>query len=502
MSGAPRILVIDGDEAFSTPLIARLERDGLKPQLARNTAQARVLLRSLRFEAVVSDVHLPDGDGEQIYREALAFLRSTPIIFTTAPGHVDQAVRLVKAGAADCLQKPCDIDELMTRLRGVIAPRQGGEERSWPEPVIESEAMRELAGRLKTLAATNFNLLVTGESGSGKEIVARHIHRLSSRCDEPFVVVGCATLGGAAGDGPLSGDSVRLLGDGGSSRHGGALPPGALEAVGTGTLFLDGVEELPLCIQARLTRLIDDRRFHGNGEECVQPFEARILAASDLSSAGLRERLRPQLFHRLAVVEIEVPPLRARRADLGPLVDSFAREAARDLGVPVRPLDSGAMAAVMAYEWPGNARELRNRMIRATSFAKGARIGVKDLFSDLWREPNIELPAATLEETCVNAERQRIFEVLDANGGRIGQAATSLGISRVTLWTKMKKLGLSNNRRPARHRGPAPGDAAVAPAKPRGAAPQGAGKKMSPVVGRRGAHPKTFFNSSWIGGRP
>ena len=282
------------------------------------------------------------------------------------------------------------------------------------------------------------------------ETVARHIHRLSSRSDEPFLLVGCATLDGAAGDGSLFGDSVRSAGDIRPSNHGGGPQPGALEAAGKGTLFLDGVEELPPGIQSKLTQLIDERRFHKAGDGVASPFEARILAASELSSACLRERLRPQLFHRIAVVEIEVPPLRARQADLALLVDSFAQKAALDLGMPVRSLDSEAMATVMAYEWPGNVRELRNRMIRATSFAKGAKIGVKDLFSDLWRDQKIEPPTTTLEETCCNAERRRITEALEANGGRMGLAATSLGISRVTLWTKMKKLGLPDGRRTRR----------------------------------------------------
>jgi DNA-binding NtrC family response regulator len=439
MSEAPKILLIQGDDALGQALAARLESEGFKAQPARNRMQANALLRNLHFDVILSDVALPDGDGEQCYLDALPFLGSTPVIFTTAAGEIDQAVRLLKAGAVDCVQKPYDISDLVERLR-TAAARHVPLERSWPDPVMISPAMRELGQRLERLAATHINLLVTGESGSGKEVVARHLHRLSPRASEPFIHVSCASLGGTDGERFLFGELVRSSDD--ASGH---VKSGVLEQVGRGTLFFDEIEETAPAIQCRLAQVMDEGgRFRRVGDVSSRPFEGRIVAATELSSASLRERLRPNLFHRLAVVEIEVTPLRDRQADIGQLAQLLSREVAAELGVAVRPLEAEAMSALCAHDWPGNVRELHNRLLRAMSFAAGDKIGVEDLFPDIRLDEAIAAPLPTLEEARIDAERQRIIDALAANEGRIGHTAQSLGISRVTLWTKMKRLRVSN----------------------------------------------------------
>jgi DNA-binding NtrC family response regulator len=438
MTNSPKILVIEGDEVLAEDLVARLEHKGFRPQLAKNRSQASALLRCLRFDAVLSDVRLPDGDGEKMYRDALPFLRSTPIIFTAASGDVNQAVRLVKAGAADYVQKPYDVPTLVERLQCMVAQRPALHRPSWPEPTMTSSAMRDLGILLERLAATNISALVTGESGSGKEVVVRHLHRLSARASEPFVLVACASLASIDGERLLFGELMRLSDDNGYD-----LRSGALEEVRRGTLFLDEIHEMPLAIQSRLVQVIDDQLFRRLGDVNSMPFEARILAASDLNSSDLRDRLRPDLFHRLAVVEIAVPPLRDRTADIEPLVESLLGDLASDPGMTVRPVDSAALAALRAYNWPGNVRELRNRLVRAVSFGRGRKISIDDLFPDIRLNDTIG-PRATLEQARSDAERQRIVEALATHDGRIADTARSLGISRVTLWGKMKRLGLSN----------------------------------------------------------
>jgi DNA-binding NtrC family response regulator len=256
MADSPKILVIEGDEALAEDLIARLEHKGFKPQLAKNRSQASALLRCLRFDAVLSDVRLPDGDGEKMFQDALPFLRSTPIIFTSAAGDVDQAVRLVKAGAADYLQKPYDIPTLIERLQGMVTQRPLPTRTSWPEPTVVSPAMRDLGILSERLAATNISALVTGESGSGKEVLVRHLHRQSSRAAEPFILVACAGLACADGERLLFGELFRSSND---NRY--ELRTGALEEAGCGTLFLDEVHEMPPALQSRLVQVIDDRRF-------------------------------------------------------------------------------------------------------------------------------------------------------------------------------------------------------------------------------------------------
>jgi DNA-binding NtrC family response regulator len=221
------------------------------------------------------------------------------------------------------------------------------------------------------------------------------------------------------------------------------IKPGVLEEVGRGTLLLNEIEDLAPAIQNRLAQVFDEGRFRRVGDVAAQPFEGRIVAATELSSSGLREKLRPNLFHRLAVLEIHVPPLRERHADLASLVEDLTREVAAELGVAVRPLQAEAMAALCAHDWPGNVRELRNRLVRGMSFAVG-RIGVDDLFPDIRLEEGAAAPLPTLEEARIDAERSRILDALAAHEGRIGHTARSLGISRVTLWAKMKRLGISN----------------------------------------------------------
>jgi DNA-binding NtrC family response regulator len=288
------------------------------------------------------------------------------------------------------------------------------------------------------LAATNISALVTGESGSGKEVLVRHLHRQSSRAAEPFILVACAGLACVDGERLLFGELARSSND---NRH--ELRTGALEEAACGTLFLDEIHEMPPALQSRLVQVIDDRLFRRLGDVTSIPFEARVLATSDLGSSELRERLRPDLFHRLAVVEIAVPPLRDRPADIEPLVESLLQDLASDPGLIVRPVDAAALSAMRAYDWPGNVRELRNRLVRAVSFGKSSKIGIADLFPDIRASDTLRAPRATLEEARSHAERQRIVEALATHDGRIADTARSLGISRVTLWGKMKRLGLS-----------------------------------------------------------
>jgi two-component system, NtrC family, response regulator AtoC len=369
------------------------------------------------------------------------YLGSTPIIFMAASGNVDQAVRLLKAGAADYLKKTRDISPLIARLQQVIGEQAASKKSIWPAPAMISAGMVDLKSRLERLAATNASALIVGAAGSGKEVVARYTHRLSARAGEPFVVLRCGRLVGQDGDRLLFGEMTRSAANGAEQ-----LQIGALEQVGRGTLFLDEIGELQVPMQVRLAQVIDSRQFTRlGGSATAMPFEARILAASHFSAEALCARLAPDLLNRIAVIEITVPPLRNRQADIEPLVEALLPGVASELGVAALPVEAEAISAMRDYHWLGNVRELRNRLVRALSFAEGSKIGVADIFpSGPVEEAKVSVQL-TLDSTRAEAERRRIVEALAQHQGRVGRAAHSLGISRVTLWTKMKRLQLSHD---------------------------------------------------------
>jgi DNA-binding NtrC family response regulator len=445
MPNAAKILLIDADDILSGELITALESEGFKPQTAKNRAQAAPLLRSMRFDAIVSEVSLPDGDVEQIYRDTLPFLGSTPIIFTSASANVDQAVRLVKTGAVDYLQKPYNIAALITLLRRITSERVTVKDRSpWQDPAMISPAMAGLKRRLERLATSTVSALIVGEPGTGKEVVARYTHRLSARANEPFLALRCGSLAGHDGERLLFGEVLR------SNTEVGELHTGGLEQANHGTLFLDEISELPAAVQGKLIQAIDSGRFMRVGDLGNElPFEARIIASSHFSAAQLRERLTPDLVNRIAIIEIAVPSLRERQADIEPLVEALLVDAASELGVPPLAVEPEALAAMRVHDWPANVRELRNRLVRALSFANGGKIGVADVFPSEVAEGMAPSSKSTLNSVRAAAERQRIVEALTRHQGRVGRAAESLGISRVTLWTKMKRLGLSHQPFPA-----------------------------------------------------
>jgi DNA-binding NtrC family response regulator len=439
MPNAAKILLIEADEDLSGKLISTLENEGFRPQAAKNRAQAMGLLRSLRFDAIVSEVRLPDSDVEQIYRDALTYVGSTPIIFTAASVDVDQAVRLLKHGAADYLQKPYDMSALVVALRRVMSGRLSfADRRSWPDPTMASVAMVELKRRLERLASSTVSALIVGEPGSGKEVAARFTHYLSARASEPFVALRCGSLTGHDGERLLFGEVLRAGTDGAE------LHTGGLEQAGHGTLFLDEISELPTAVQGKLIQAMDSKRFMRIGDIGTElPFEARILASSQFSAVRLRDQLTPDLVNRVAIIEIAVPPLRERQADIEPMLEVLLADVASELGVPALPVEAEALAAMRAHDWPANVRELRNRLVRALSFANGGRIGVADVFPGEVAEGVVPSSKSTLNSARAAAERQRIVEALSRHQGRVGRAAESLGISRVTLWTKMKRFGIS-----------------------------------------------------------
>jgi DNA-binding NtrC family response regulator len=436
----PRILIIEDDDVLGPSLVHRLRLEGFLPVLATRAAEALGHMERARFDAVLSDIRLPDGDGELLYRQAMAHLGDTPILFVTAFGDIEQAVRLVKAGADDYLTKPVDMATLVARLGAMVRKRPPGRGAGadLATPVLESAALRRIDQQLSRLARTGAPVLLRGESGSGKEVVARRLHELSGR--SPFVAVNCAAIPSELAESALFGHEKGAF-TGAGARH-----VGYFEEAGSGTLFLDEIAELPTGLQAKLLRVIQERVFRRVGGTADLPFQARLVTATnaDLRARVADRSFREDLLFRIAVVELEIPPLRDRPEDTIALFHTFMARFAAEYGVPAPAVAPDVEPMLRAHDWPGNARELRNRVARALALSEGPAISAHEIFPERDLDPRCApgTDMATLEAARDDAERQAIAAALRAAGGKVAAAAAALGISRVTLWSKMKRLGL------------------------------------------------------------
>jgi DNA-binding NtrC family response regulator len=434
MSGV--VVLIEDDAVLGGALQQRLRLEGFAPHWARTLAEGEALLhRAAAPLCVLCDMRLPDGSGEELLLRLLPQLGRTPVIAMTAFGGVDQAVRLIRAGADDYLLKPFAVDAVIAKLRALAPPTGAADapsEAGWRSP-----PMQALDAMLRRVAPAAATVLLLGESGAGKEVAARRLHALGPRAAAPFVALNCAAIPRELLESEVFGHERGAF----TGAHERRI--GAAERAGEGTLLLDEVAELDLALQAKLLRLLEDRRFTRVGGTQELPLRARVVAATnaDLAARVAEGRFRGDLYWRLAVVELAVPPVRERAEDIGPLADAFLGQAAREAGRPGLGFAPETTAVLEAHAWPGNVRELRNRIERAALLAEGPAIGPHDLFPE--KAP--AAPAVTLAEARDAAERAHIRRVLARCAGRVGDAARMLDVSRTTLWERMRRLGVAGD---------------------------------------------------------
>lgn len=428
------VVVIEDDAVLGGALLQRLRLEGFAPRWARDLAEGEALLRRAGAPlCVLCDMRLPDGSGEELLLRLLPQLGRTPVIAMTAFGGVDQAVRLIRAGADDYLLKPFAVDAVIAKLHALAPPpepSEPGAEAGWRSP-----PMQALDGALRRLAPAAATVLLRGESGAGKEVAARRLHALGPRAAAPFVALNCAAIPRDLLESEVFGHERGAF-TGAQERR-----IGAAERAGEGTLLLDEIAELESALQAKLLRLLEDRQFTRVGGTQELPLRARVVAATnaDLSARVAEGRFRGDLFWRVAVVELLVPPLRERGEDILPLARNFLAHAAREAGRAGLGFTPAAEAALEAHAWPGNVRELRNRIERAALLAEDSALCAPDLFAEQPRPAS----SGTLAEARDAAERAHIRRVLARCGGRIGDAARMLDVSRTTLWERMRRLDLA-----------------------------------------------------------
>lgn len=431
---APLVAVIEDDPVMGQSVVDWLAVEGYRTRWFRTGGEAITALPQAGADAIICDIRLPDMSGEEVQRALAPRCGGLPILFVTGFGEVAQAVRLMRAGAADYLTKPFDIEALLGRLEALLAPRW---QRSEGLTLGAAPAITAVERLLRRAAAVDSTVLITGPSGAGKEVAARLLHAEGSRATEPFVAVNCAALPADLLESEIFGHEKGAF-TGAHLRH-----EGLAGRAGEGTLFLDEVAELPLPLQAKLLRLLQERSFRRLGGERELPFRARIVAATnaDPEARVAEGTLREDLFFRLAVIRVEMPPLRARREDILPLARRFLGEFSASLARPMLGFTGLAEEALAAHGFPGNIRELRNRIERAVALGDGPWLGVGDLFPERGQAAGDERQA-TLASARDAAERRAILAALAAAGGDVAAAALRLGVSRSTLFEKIRRLGL------------------------------------------------------------
>ena len=438
MSSAPRVCLVEDDTIMGESLCDRFALEGFGCDWHTSASSALAAIGQKPYAVVVSDVRLPDFGGDELFirlRETNRVL--PPFIFVTGFGAIDRAVDLLKRGAADYITKPFDIEDLIEKVRGLAAVVPTLAPAGAPGALGVSQPMRRIEEMLPRLAKYAGTVLITGESGVGKERVALEFHRLARDKEScPFVAVNCGAITETLFEAELFGHEK------GAFTGAVRTKKGFFEQAHCGTLFLDEIGEMPLSMQVKLLRAIQSRRITRVGGEESLDVNLRLLCATnrDLKKLVEEGRFREDLYYRINVVQLRIPPLRERLEDILALARAILAEVSAQQGLG-RTLSPQAEQALLAYPWPGNVRELRHCIERACIVSSAEVLEPGDLFEQ--DSPALSPPAtASLGSYLDECERSYIVRALAANDGRIAQTAASLGISRKNLWEKMKKLDI------------------------------------------------------------
>jgi len=452
-------LLVDDDDMIRGSLRSFLERQGHVVVEADSVASAQARLRGARLDAAIVDFQLPDGDGLEVLRRLRAADASLPVVMLTAHGSIDLAVAAIKEGAEQFLTKPVELPILLVVLERLIDQRRdrqaslASRSRSAREAVDpflgESEAIRTLEAQARRVAASSACVLLQGESGTGKGVLARWLHQNGPRADEAFVDLNCAGLSRDLLDSELFGHEK------GAFTGAVAVKPGLIEVAHRGTLFLDEVGDADGQVQAKLLKVLEEQRFRRLGDVKDRQVDMRLITAThhDLPTLVREGRFREDLLYRISAVPLRVPPVRERGRDVIVLARRLLERIAVEVGRPGLRLAEDAERALEAYHWPGNVRELRNVLERAALLTGGSELGTDDIGELISpREPQRGARHAGGQASRLSlrsAERLHIEAVLREQEGDVRRAATVLGVSRSALYQRIKKHGIELDRLPS-----------------------------------------------------
>ncbi len=443
----PRILIVDDEPGIRFGVRDFLENEGLEVDEADSVASAEKAIREGRPDAVVLDHMLPDGTALDLLPRLREIDASLPVVVLTGHASIDLAVRAVKEGADQFLAKPVELPALLVLLRRLLESQRerrrqiAGRTRQAREAVDPfggtSAPIRRLAEEARRVAASSSPILIEGETGSGKGVLARWLHRNGPRADEPLVDMNCAGLSREFLETELFGHEKGAYTGAVSSK------PGLLEVAHRGVVFLDEIGDLDPQVQPKLLKVLEEKRFRRLGEVRDRQVDVQLIAAThqDLARLAREKRFRSDLYYRISTIPLRVPPLRERPEDIPILARELLEGLAADLGRRGLRLSAGAEERLGRYAWPGNVRELRNVLERALLLGGSDVIEAGELRFEGPGAPSSDMApgsALTLEEL----EREHIARVLQDLGGRVAEASHRLGIPRSTLYQKIKKFGI------------------------------------------------------------
>lgn len=447
-----RILIVDDEQSMCELLEADLRLRDFETNWFTSASEAIVELKNDPYDVVLTDLNMPGVSGLELCERIATNRPDVPVIVMTAFGSMETAIAAIRVGAYDFVTKPIEMDMLHVTLRRAVQHRELQEKvkvlsdavartERFGDILGASDTMQELYDQLARVADSETSVLITGESGTGKELVARAIHRQSRRADGPFIAVNCAALPDTLLESELFGHAAGAFTDARGERKGLFL-----QAQG-GTLLLDEVGEMPLAMQPKLLRALEENRVRPVGSDQEIPFDARILTATnrDLETAVEEGRFREDLFFRVNVIQLEMPPLRARNTDTLLLAQHFLEIFAARSDKPVSGISKAVAERLLDYTWPGNIRELRNVVERAVALTRYDQLAVEDLPEKIrnYRGSQVFIGGKDPSEmvSLGEIEKRYILHVLDAAGDNKTLAARILGLDRKTLYRKLQQYG-------------------------------------------------------------
>jgi DNA-binding NtrC family response regulator len=443
------ILVVDDEKNIRDGLREALELDGYEVVPAADGKEALEALGRGEIDLVVTDLKMPRVSGEELLRTVASSYPTVPVIILTGHGTIESAVQAMHDGAYDFLTKPVNLDRLSLLVKRALGNRELAmqnralqeelERRSQFSNIIgRSAEMREVFELVRQVAPARTSVLITGESGVGKEMIAEALHYNSPRRDKPFIKLHCAALTETLLESELFGHEK------GAFTGAVARKRGRFELAHLGTLFLDEIGEINQTVQIKLLRVLEEKRFERVGGEETVEVDVRLIAATnrDLTDAIAKGTFREDLYYRLNVLNIHIPPLRDRRDDIPLLIAAFLREFGQENGKAIDGIDPKARRALVGYSWPGNVRQLRNSIESAVVLCKGSVITLEDLPPGIRGEQGGDAVRLSVGSSLAEAEKELIRSTLAREGGNKSRTAEVLGIGRKTLHRKLQEYGL------------------------------------------------------------